>query len=443
MPREIPEFPTDWQKPIPAGGDSYDIQLVTPMFGGGVETRENDLGFPIRPTAIRGHLQFWWRATVGARFETLAELREEQSKIWGSTKTSSQVQVRVDNVRATNPTPCAHFERDQKKQNGYRASPTWQEPFQNNSLPYALFPFQGKLSKNNESIDEEPAACIHRASFRLTIQCPDEYWNQIEAAIWAWVNFGGLGSRTRRGCGGLLCKALAPTKIDDLKSMWKKHIPQKFPVRAWPTLAQSILIAKTPTNPMDAWADVIGKLKNYRQGENVGRNPGQQHNRPGRSRFSEPETIRRITQRRARNHNRLPNIPDNAFPRAEFGLPIVFHFKDQGEPDDTVLYPGKDAKGCCRERMASPLILKPLALNNGQALSQVLLLNVPPLDNVDLRSGKESFKLPAGTVIRGQQLATYANSPLSVQNFDKSKTGSAIQAFLAYARSNGYSEFQP
>ena len=78
------------------------------MFGGGVETRVNDPAFPIRPTAIRGQLQFWWRATVGAQYATVKELHAAQSEIWGSTEAASRVQLRVDLVgKPSDPVPCA------------------------------------------------------------------------------------------------------------------------------------------------------------------------------------------------------------------------------------------------------------------------------------------------------------------------------------------------
>jgi CRISPR type III-B/RAMP module RAMP protein Cmr1 len=38
------------------------------MFGGGVVAREVDETHPIRETSIRGQLQFWWRATAGAKY---------------------------------------------------------------------------------------------------------------------------------------------------------------------------------------------------------------------------------------------------------------------------------------------------------------------------------------------------------------------------------------
>ena len=66
MPKEIPDCCSKKPNPAPEAGRSYEIELITPIFGGGVEPRVNDPSFPIRTTAIRGQLQFWWRATVGA-----------------------------------------------------------------------------------------------------------------------------------------------------------------------------------------------------------------------------------------------------------------------------------------------------------------------------------------------------------------------------------------
>jgi CRISPR-associated protein Cmr1 len=110
-------FPTPRQSgsrssPSPTLGRSYAIELITPLFGGGVETRVNDPSFPIRATSIRGQLQFWWRATVGAQYATRQELRAAQSAIWGNTEQASKVQVWVEDVQVSaKPSPCARFDR--------------------------------------------------------------------------------------------------------------------------------------------------------------------------------------------------------------------------------------------------------------------------------------------------------------------------------------------
>lgn len=426
----------------------YPVELLTPLFGGGVEPRVNDSSLPIRPTAIRGQLEFWWRATVGAQYATLAELRAAQSDIWGSTERASRVDVLVDDVQAGEPTPCARIEWNQNARQGRGAwRINWQAPFngQGTSLPYALFPFQGETPPPNQnaSIDVPPAACIQQASFRLVIRCPKDLWPQVEPAVWAWVNFGGLGGRTRRGCGAISCKELAPKECNDLIEHCRPLVQSPPPLRDWPTLAAAILLGGEQPHAIAAWNHVIGQFRQFRQGVGLGRNQGQQQNRPGRSRWPEPETLREITElnadRQRCGHQRLNAIPSDAMPRAELSLPIVFHFQGQGEPQDTVLYPFDDADGKKRERMASPLILKPLALANGKVVPLILRLKAPDLAGVDLRQkvqGREqSLPLPNPTQIRGAALAGYTNSPLA-----GSPNGAALDAFLAFALAEGFRE---
>lgn len=442
MPREIPDVPPNWEPPSPDAGCSYDIELITPMFGGGVSPRVNDPAFPIRPTAIRGQLQFWWRATVGAQYATRQELRAAQSAVWGDTAQASRVQVRVEDVRADEASPCARFEMDRNRPGTFRSMPTWNVPFGTGALPYALFPFQGQLAKGRSRVESEPASCIRNGRFRLTVLTHKDidFVKQVEPALWAWVNFGGVGSRVRRGCGALVCKALAPKDAADLKAMWLRHMPELFPLRQWPTASESVMLRTVdqPGDPIDVWDWVIGRFRHFRQGEGLGRNPRQQgSNRPGRSRYSEPEAIRLVTGRRSARHARLPHVPDDAFPRAELGLPIVFHFQDEqnGEPSDTVLYPDNDPDGKKRERMASPLILKPLALQSGKAIPLILRLKTPALAGVDLRRGDTSLDLLPTTVIRDPRLSSYPNSPLA-----GSPNGSALEAFLTFARAEGFAE---
>jgi CRISPR-associated protein Cmr1 len=258
----------------------------------------------------------------------------------------------------------------------------------------------------------------------------------IETAVWAWVNFGGLGARTRRGCGALLCQEFAPRDINELDRWFKNaSFNSASDVRAWPAMPSGALVGNQAEAPIDVWKKAISLLQALRQGEGVGRNPGQQHSRPGRSRWPEPETIRRVTGRRSSQHIRLAHVPDDAFPRAEFGLPIVFHFQGQGEPPDTVLYPSSAPDGEGRERMASPLILKPLALADRKAVPLIMRLVTPPLTGVDLRQGSSLLNLPVSTVMQASRLATYRDSPLA-----DSSVGSAVEAFLQHARNNGFRE---
>ena len=48
------------QPPAAATAVRAKYELMTPMYGGGVAPSEVDRTMPIRPTAIRGQLRFWW-----------------------------------------------------------------------------------------------------------------------------------------------------------------------------------------------------------------------------------------------------------------------------------------------------------------------------------------------------------------------------------------------
>lgn len=430
----------------------YPIRLVTPLFGGGVDASEPDPTLPIRGTSIRGQLQFWWRATRGASCSTRDALFRRHAEVWGTTEQASPVEVEVRDVQAAAPRPCARYEWNQqarKGQGGWRLS--WEVPFRNTALPYALFSFQGQLppsSSRDAQPEELPAQFIENGSFTLRVRFPEVLRQEVETAIRAWVNLGGLGARTRRGCGSLFCRELVPKDFNDLQQWFRaRAVSDSDVVREWPTLPRALLICTEQRPPLEAWDSVIALLRNFRQGVDFARNPGQQQNRPGRSRYPEPETIREIpgsgANRQLSGHQRLPHIPADAFPRAELGLPIVFHFQGRGEPPgrsdlpDLTLYPETGSDGKARERMASPLILKPLALANGQAVSLIMRLLTPRLTGVDLRQGDSSFSLPRTTVVQDGRLATYRDSPLA-----GAASGSALDAFLALALdpSNGFQE---
>lgn len=433
-PTSIPVCP-DPPPPKSINTYSYQIELITPLFGGGVIARENDPSFPIRPTSIRGQLQFWWRATIGAQHLTKEDLRAAQTSLWGGVTSTggqpSRVLVGVTNLSVGKATPCAEYKLDG---NRYRAMPDWDPIFRNKALPYALFPFQGQLANRGTDIEIPPAEFIGKASFKLTLGCSSSLVEQIKPALWAWVNLGGLGSRTRRGCGAIRCTEFSAQDRNDLIAQLRRYL-SATPPKDWPTLAEAALVGKEFGNPIEAWDAVIKTYRDFRQGQNTGRNPGHQPNRPGRSRWPEPETIRRITGKRSPSHPRMSHIPDNAFPRAELGLPIVFHFKDRDDPPDTVLYPAAGPEGK-RERMASPLILKPVALKNGKFVPVIVRLKTPLLTGVELRKVEQSLPLPKPTYIRDPKLAEYANSPLQ----NRSNQGSALEAFLAFAGSKGFTK---
>ncbi len=361
MPREIPDCP---KKPNPTveAGRIYEIELITPMVGGGASAGEFDPRFPIRPTAIRGQLRHWWRLIYGLSLGEGMWRREEE--IFGSTEFPSPLGVRAE------------------------VSPIkeWVEPstISTPSLKYILFPSienNQKLAKeglsfrldltweNEDSLGKRRAAqnkCRARDKKpRLDdrIASPDQ---EIDLATRAWLTFGGVGARTRRGCGALFVKkSTVAWNVGDAESWLRQFLQPRSGI-------EKILCLQPPMNCLDAWRCVAETWKSFRQ-------PGPARRGEPRRRFPEAETIRRATGRRSHRGRAFTEeeIP-NGFPRAELGLPIIFQFKDTSDPEaTTVNRSGTDTTGRPFQRMASPFILKPFATGKDQAIPIIVLARRP------------------------------------------------------------------
>jgi CRISPR-associated protein Cmr1 len=194
------------------------------------------------------------------------------------------------------------------------------------------------------------------------------------------------------------------------------------------------MIAPAAASPMAAWEAAVGLMREFRQGENMGRNRGMAPNRPGRSRWPEADSLRGITRKGEERHLEGITAEGRAFPRAELGLPIVFHFKDpQDSPNNSELYPERNPES---HRMASPVILRPLGIwGSAQALPMVLVLSAAPPAHLQLHfENKTTLSGIGPSEVRRPDLATYANSPMA----GRSAAGSALEAFEAFAAQKGY-----
>lgn len=155
---------------------TFDLKLITPMIGGGARQGRPDEFWPVRSSAIRGHLRFWWRALYAGRFGSSQELKREEGRIWGwgsgDLRSCSPVSIRVI---ATDPSP-----------------PTI-EPVV--GLPsYVTGVYANELSNWR---------MIKRLSFSLIISNPPELCSAVRRTVFCFLAFGGLGSRSRRGCGSI------------------------------------------------------------------------------------------------------------------------------------------------------------------------------------------------------------------------------------------------
>ena len=339
--------------------DILHMTVATPMVGGGVEAGEIDFERPVRVSSIRGNLRYWWRML---NFDNEAE-------IWGSTNSKSKVFVEVtefSQLRLREHSRNFDFHRY-----GTEA--------------YALF----AAATNGDDIAREGL------KFTLKLVYPKEFQKDVKLAVSAWVYFGGIGARTRRGCGTLSCTEKLLSLNEVLKAasgitLWRK------------------LLRGNPDS-MLAWKEPLELYRLYRQD----RNPG------GRSKWPEPDSIRKITGDSDPRHRTPITSPLPSFPRAALGLPIIFHFVGRGEPKDVQIKPKNS------NRMSSPVITKALC-ENGIWYSAVIILPHEHVFEAELEANNKEINIPK---LQGTMYKTV--KPMRGQN-------DAIEGFEAFIREKDF-----
>jgi len=319
--------------------EEYSVTTITPIYGGGVEAGVIDSEMPIRASAIRGQLRFWWRLLATQKGGESKAVYSAESDLWGAMSESSDDKSSPVVVRII----AGEFET-QECRSVYNSKP---------SLKYAMF----SAEDNTEVI--KPGFCF-KLSVRLfrkkvmgddgtLIDEPDEMYLQkkndvIEALRW-WASFGGIGSRTRRGLGSVFVHGLDPVILDEVVSQ-----------------GMTIRKKQATKNATEAWNSAITAMYNIRQAGMIGRNKGSdpgKKNKLGRSFWPEADSIRKLTGRNANGKHKPEHKALISFPRAAFGMPIIFEIRGEAEPEKTELTP------LGYERMASPIILKAMAVGDG------------------------------------------------------------------------------
>lgn len=341
---------------------SYEFSLITPMFGGDVESFKINESAPVRSQAVKGQLRFWWRAMQG--YTDKAELLQAETEIWGGSlagkKCQSKVKVSVANFKGLKDSPI---------DKGYDKNGRPRRIESDILSPYVLFPV----------LDKEDVKLLCEAKFTLTISYPKETENvkdmekEVMGALGLWTLFGGVGGRTRRGCGSVYSeKLLKELNIDSIGKL-KEFIcdfgcgdpkPLEYARIKGATLYHSKATASI--------RDLQQKYGAYRQDRTPAK-PGENH--PGRSYWPEPDAIRRIKGLCAELHE--PVHPDGVwFPRALFGLPIMTHYNTQnngrGDPSGTIKLEPVDASGKPQQRWPSPYFIKQIKL--GADLYNIMLV---------------------------------------------------------------------
>jgi CRISPR-associated protein Cmr1 len=327
-----------------------EYELITPLLGGGVTPKETDEVTVVRATEIRGHLRFWWRACHAGKFSDIKAMKRAEDTLWGTAYKKGDPEIRQDQIvqivaettRSNRLTP-----------ESARAIPT-----------YVAGPLQDEMRKRATHMLRE------RVAFSLSISFPIDKQKEVRAALWAWETFGGIGARTRRGFGSL--------RLLRINGAGYAQLPPSHQVRTWierninnfvepgtppaglPYLSkntQFVVLSRTE-KAEQAWKRLIDRLRTFRQA-----------GRPGPSEWPEAQAIRGIIGERG------SKLSAQKFPRAAFGLPIIFHFKGDDPKDTTLIEAGEEAN-----RFASPLILRVFQCSDNYVVGLALLLEGSRVD---------------------------------------------------------------
>ncbi|GHU35376.1 type III-B CRISPR module RAMP protein Cmr1 [Betaproteobacteria bacterium] len=318
----------------------YKCELLTPLYGGGVEAGKVDRNMPVRASAIRGQLRFWWRLLAQHKWH-LDDIRAEEFDLWGGLDAhnihASRVWVRVVGT--------SKLKED-----------SWKKA----NAPYALFPARDR----NALLVQPGLTWILRVGFDSRLD--GDVQTRVDETLRWWASFGGVGARTRRGLGAVWVQGLDTITLEEAKAA-----------------GCQLVIGNKASDPTKAWTDAVAKLKDFRQKPSFARNKG-----PGRSLWPEPDAIRSITGTCVLRHKPVHKA-GKVFPRAAFGLPIIFHFKDKGDPADHTLQAQN------HDRLASPLILRPYSADGITWAAAALLLPHKHVDHMELelKAGKTTHSI--------------------------------------------------
>ena len=357
-------------------------ELITPLFGGGAEPQKADEVTIVRGSEVRAQLRFWWRAMRGGRFGgNLVAMKACEDRVWGApAHTAQQKKVKALHKGKLHPTVQIMLtitdpgrNKEVRARSGKKKGEVVNIGDPESPYSYVAFPLREKRGQVVEGV-----------KFDLHLTCTEACAPEVEAALWGWETFGGIGARTRRGFGAITCTSVPaslPPSLDEViawiadkaakhqdkesaqggKLLWHRNVPHlRYSTARVPLLAFD--------GPMDAWEHLYSALREFRQyridKKTLKTSPY------GSSVWPEANEIRRLAK--LGSGKALHKPATGKFPRAVFGLPIIFQFKD--EPIKPVTL-----KPSSHERLASPLILRPLKCANGQCVALAVLLKTPEL----------------------------------------------------------------
>lgn len=345
-----------WKDPgdppaLPATGDvdriEVEVELITPMFGGGVEPRTADPQGWLRPASVKGQLRFWWRALYAPSFTSIKELWQAEGRLFGSPARFEEVdgKERVAGGPGLVRVAVNELRTATLKEKRYPETPK-DISMEYGNRGFLLFPAQKNPTKHLSSAYLLNSGATAKLTLTLATEAAEnaaasqvqEDRQQVLRALGAWLTLGGVGARTRRGIGALALKGVAPAGlVIPTTANGLVDYVRGFSTGARPEYASHFFLFAGSVHEVCVGpeeADAIKALEKLANAWKMARQerPSKGKGTFGRSKWPEADTVRRIAGTYARwsdgtMHTPAPNVSNSA-PRARLGLPIGIKFID-------------------------------------------------------------------------------------------------------------------
>jgi CRISPR-associated protein Cmr1 len=184
------------------------IEFITPAFVG----NDDPNNVALNEKALKGLLRFWWRAFLSDPSWDYKKLFEEEEKIFGSQNRASSFSILI-------------MERTENRQENFGdfLRTQWRTQGSPDGVKYLLY---RKVLDNSAFIEPGATYTIKFFATEKDTTKDEDIMSEVLKALWFLENFGGIGSRSRRGAGSFVVKDIkVPEECsDNLKSLKEKFL---------------------------------------------------------------------------------------------------------------------------------------------------------------------------------------------------------------------------
>ena len=185
------------------------LELITPGFLAGASQQKDDCD--LRSATLRGLLRWWWR-TMHSGFVDVKTLRALEAAVWGDTRGGGAVRIELSAITSGRK---ALYSHPQARQSGTRYIAYGMDETSKGQRRQR-FRLDSPASWGLRLIAQRTRFFVNRSDMGDPKKAgngqpltADQVLDQAKAALWLLCNYGGIGSKARKGFG-----SLATTGID-------------------------------------------------------------------------------------------------------------------------------------------------------------------------------------------------------------------------------------